>query len=196
MKTLAELVERYNRNIRRNEDWQLSDFRNRYKPLEELIEDAVWGYLPDRTRDKHERRILKTALNQMVSRLLEPIMLEEIKRSKSFDEVFTIIYELKVPNFDSLCVYDTAHRLGAYFNLYPEVVYLHCGALEGAENLFGGTEFKRLAKYFCNDPNYPYLNKEQFPEELQELEPYHIENFLCHFKDELLQLAKKLRGEE
>ena len=47
MKTLAELIDIYNKNYARHEEWKLSDFKNRTKSMEELIKDAVWGYLPN-----------------------------------------------------------------------------------------------------------------------------------------------------
>ncbi|PWW26617.1 hypothetical protein DFO73_110191 [Cytobacillus oceanisediminis] len=135
MKTLSELVTLYNKNYAGYEEWKLSDFRKKTKPLEELIRNAVWGYLPDLKRDSHQNLIPKTILEKMVKRLLEPKIIEELKKCKRFDDIFTIVYEFKVPNFSSLCVYDTSLRLGAIFNLYPEVVYLHRGALDGTRLL-------------------------------------------------------------
>ncbi|WP_281274274.1 hypothetical protein [Lysinibacillus antri] len=41
MKNLIELIEIYNRNHERNEDWKLSDFKNSSKLIEDLIEDEV-----------------------------------------------------------------------------------------------------------------------------------------------------------
>ena len=43
MKTLVELIDIYNKNYARHEEWKLSDFKNRTKSMEELIKDAVWG---------------------------------------------------------------------------------------------------------------------------------------------------------
>jgi hypothetical protein len=185
MKSLTDLVNIYNKNVLGIEDWQLSDFKRRNKPIADMIEDAVYGYLPDRKRDSHQRRISKETLDKMVSILRERKYLEELEKSKTFDGIFTIVYVLSVPNFRELCVYDTALRLGAYLNLYPEVVYLHRGTLEGAKYLLGDAKLKRMIKYFSNDKKFPYVAKEVFPEELQKLKPYHIENFLCHMKDRI-----------
>lgn len=59
LKSLKELVQIYERNHARNEDWKLSDFKNRTKLLEELIEDAVWGMEPRMNRDRHLFRVSK-----------------------------------------------------------------------------------------------------------------------------------------
>lgn len=183
MKSLEELVEVYKRNHARNEDWKLSDFRKRSKSLEDLIEDAVWGREPRLNRDSHQFRIAKKTLEEMVRKLLDTTIIEQLGECKHFDDIFTMLYVLREPNFGSLAVYDTSLRLGAMIGLYPEVIYLHQGALEGAISLLGKTKVKENAQYFCNDKAYPYVIKELFPKELQELEPYHIENFLCINKD-------------
>ena len=112
--------------------------------MEELIKDAVWGYLPDLKRDSHQCQISKAVLEEMTKRLLDPLIMVELKRSTCFDDIFTIVYELKISNFSSLCVYDTALRLGAMLKLYPKVIYLHRGVLEGIINLIGKAELKNI----------------------------------------------------
>jgi hypothetical protein len=66
MNFLGNLVHNYKRNYANIELWKLSDFRNQSKSLDELLKDAVWGYLPDRIRDRHQRRIDKEVLEEMV----------------------------------------------------------------------------------------------------------------------------------
>ncbi|WHY65364.1 hypothetical protein [Neobacillus sp. SuZ13] len=187
MNSLTHLISNYKRNKANFEVWKLSDFRNRSKSIEELINDAVWGYLPDRKRDGHQRRIDKGVLDEMVKKLLDPAVLDELKdRCKSFDDFFSLVYSLKIKGFSSLCVYDTALRIGAIFNYYPDVVFLHCGALEGAVALIGKEKLNRYTKYFADNGNYPYLPVECLPKELQVLEPHHIENFLCINKKKII----------
>lgn len=164
---------------------EVSDFRQCSKFLEELIEDAVWGRDPRLNRDKHQFRIPKKTLVEMVKILQRPEIVEEIKIFQNFDEIFTIVYESRTHNFGSLAVYDTALRLGAVFGYYPNVVYLHQGALEGAIELPGKDLVDKNSKYFCGNPDYPYISKEIQPGPLNVLEPYHIENFLCIYKNKL-----------
>lgn len=185
MKTLFELVEIYNRNHARNEDWKLSDFKNSLKSLEEQIKDAIWGREPRTNTDKHQFRIPKKTLEEMVGILQDPAIVNEIKRCKSFDDIFTIVYVSRIKNFGSLAVYDTSVRLGAIFGYYPTVVYLHQGALEGAHQLLGKYLVETKSKYFCGNLDYPYVSRDILPEPLNKLEPYHIENFLCINKNKL-----------
>ncbi|MFP3375418.1 hypothetical protein SB767_02945 [Bacillus sp. SIMBA_069] len=186
MKALADLIDIYNKNYARHEEWKLSDFKNRTKSMEELIKDAVWGYLPNLKRDSHQCQISKAVLEEMTKRLLDPLIMEEIKRATCFDDIFIIVYELRIPNFSSLCVYDTALRIGTMFNLYPKVIYLHRGVLDGIINLIGKMELKKHIKFFLRDEKYPYVTKDCLPMELQILEPHHIENFLCRNKEKIL----------
>lgn len=185
LKNLTELVEIYNRNHARNEDWKLSDFKNRSKLLEELIDDAVWGKEPRLNRDKHQFRVPKQVLEEMVKILQEIAIVEEIKRCQSFDDIFTIIYESRIKKFGSLAVYDTSLRLGAACGHYPTVVFLHQGALDGANGLLGKDIVVKNSRYFCGNPDFPYISIEILPEPLSKLEPYHIENFLCINKNNL-----------
>lgn len=190
MKSLAELVEIYKRNHSGREDWKLSDFRNRSKPLEELIEDAIWGKEPQLNRDYHQFRIARKTLEEMVRKLLDKATINQLNKCKHFDDIFIMIYALREPKFGPLAVYDTSLRLGAIMGLYPEVIYLHQGALEGANRLLGKIRVKENVKYFCDNKAYPYILTDSLPKELCELEPYHIENFLCINKDKMPYVHK------
>lgn len=185
MESLAELVEIYNRNFAKNEDWKFSDFKNSSKPIEELIEDIVLGRDPCLSRDGHQFRIPKVTLKRMIEILNDPKIVEEIKRCESFDDIFTIVYESRITNFGSLAVYDTSLRIGSFFGHYPTVVYLHQGALEGANELLGKDIVDKSSKHFCGNLDYPYISLDILPEPLNKMKPYHIENFLCILKKKL-----------
>jgi hypothetical protein len=182
-KSLTDLVEIYIRNCLPEEEWELNTFRSEKKDLEDLIESAVWGYLPNLKQNGHQHRIPRTVLNEMNNKLHDSAIVNELGKCKKFDDIFTIVYCLKVPNFNSLCVYDTAHRLGAKLNLYPTVIYLHSGALEGAIKLLGTDMLSKVVKYYMKDNEFPYIKIEDLPQELSKLTPYQIVNFLCRKKD-------------
>ena len=91
LKSLTELVEIYYRNHTRNEEWKLSDFKNRTKLLEKLIEDAVWGKEPHFHRDNHQFQVPKQVLEEMVNILQKQVIVEEIQRCQRFDDILTII---------------------------------------------------------------------------------------------------------
>jgi hypothetical protein len=68
-----------------------------------------------------------------------------------------------------LYIYDAAVRLGYYFKLAPEYVYLHRGTREGAKAL--GLDYHGKC-----------LEKEQVPTPVRVLSPAQIESFLCIYK--------------
>ncbi|KOY13809.1 hypothetical protein [Paenibacillus xylanivorans] len=183
---LSTLVNQYEKNMASYEEWKLSDFRSKYKKIEEHIKDAVWGYLPNRKRDSHQAQLDKGVLEEVTQQLLDQAIIDQLNQCNSFDEILIVIYRIKIKGFGALSVYDTALRLGAYYHLYPDVVYLHRGAEDGAKRLLNLTPSDKRIKYFCNDSNYPYLPKESFPIELQNLTAHHIENFLCRMKEDLI----------
>jgi len=83
-----------------------------------------------------------------------------------------------VDGIGPLYIYDLALRLGASLGFKPTKVYLHAGTARGAK-AFG-------IKGATASPT-------QFPEALDELEPYEIENFLCIYEVELHALKDRGR---
>lgn len=190
MTTLTELVDKYKEKRSSYEEWKLSDFKARKLPIEKLIEYAVWGTLPDLKQDSHQHDIDRRVLTKMFERLSTPIAIEKIENCTNFNEILTIVYELRISGFGQLCVYDTSLRLGAMFGKYPEVIFLHSGALKGIKKLKGHTWVTNHSQKFkVNANKHPYIAKDCLPAELQRLEPYHIENFLCIYKKKLSKVT-------
>lgn len=102
-----------------------------------------------------------------------------IENAESFADLFRIteIVRGKVDNVGDLWSYDTALRIGFKLRIYPNVVYLQRGARVGARKLLG--KKKIIGRYLSKD-----IFIERIPE-LNELECYEIEHFLCDFKDRL-----------
>ena len=102
---------------------------------------------------------------------------KDIEKAESFADLFKIteIVRGKVDNIGDLWSYDTDLRIGFKLRIYPDVVYLHRGAREGARKLLG--KKKIYGRYLSKD-----IFIERIPE-LNELECYEIENFLCDLKD-------------
>lgn len=142
----------------------------------------MYGVLPDGRRDARQIQVNKNVLKKVSEKLTEEGELKRIRECKSFNELFKTIYDSKVSGFGALSVYDTSLRLGAYFGLSPEVVYLHSCAHEGAVNLLGKDFYNQHVQYFLDNDAYRCMSREHFPEELQQLSPRHIESFLCIFK--------------
>ena len=103
------------------------------------------------------------------------------QRFLNFEDLFDYVNNCirGIVGVGQLAVYDISVRIGKYLCSPPiepkEYVYLHCGALEGANNLFGGNPKLKEGRYSITI----------FPVQLQKLGSYHIENFLCVMKDRL-----------
>ncbi|MFO0639919.1 MAG: hypothetical protein U0183_11955 [Polyangiaceae bacterium] len=102
----------------------------------------------------------------------------------SFEELLDTVERARSKRFGPLAVYDTALRIGANVGQLPELVYLHAGTRKGCETLFGREATRGKMS----------LSKDDFPKEVQALEPHEIEDFMCIFKDDFAgapQSAKK-----
>src|SRR5207237_10549851 len=79
-----------------------------------------------------------------------------------------------IPGLAELYSYDAALQIGAKLDLKPDVVYLHRGTRDGARNL--GLPFRKAT-----------LDVGCLRRELSLLVPYEIEDFLCIYKDYLIE---------
>ena len=122
-------------------------------------------------RHGHQCLISKINLSNFAEKLKAKE--QQIKTVKSFDDLMTIIESEKSDGIGELAIYDTATRIGAYLNLFPDRVYLHSGTRKGARNLLGQLKGKK------------YLALDDFPKEMQQhgLTASEIEDILCIFKD-------------
>lgn len=121
-------------------------------------------------RHNHQRRLKEADLKLFSINILR--RMNKIRRIKSFDELYDIISSCSVKGIGELTVYDIAFRIGSYLGKYPKKVYMHAATREGARALR------------CN-VSRKYIYKKEFPEPMQVLKPYEIEDFLCKYKDEL-----------
>jgi hypothetical protein len=120
--------------------------------------------------DPHQRRIgvkrLRRSAEIMVKRL------PEILKARSFADLFMITEQvrLEIRGLGDLWSYDTALRIafnrGATF--YPQAVFIQRGGLKGVRKIFA-----------IKPANGRTLPVDIFPNELQRLQPFELENFLC-----------------
>lgn len=94
---------------------------------------------------------------------------EELKQCQSFEEILSITDEIakQIFRLGPLWSYDTALRIGFQKKVYPKNVYMQAGVKNGYKIIFN------------QNPKERFVKKVVFPKELQVLEPYEIENFLC-----------------
>lgn len=134
--------------------------------LNEAIEKAAKAVDP--SNDKmfsHQRRVgaVKTAEGH------KKLKDKDFKACKTFEDIIAITDEVKntTKGLGDLWSYDTALRIGFQKKVYPKKVYIQAGVKKG---------YKKILN---QNPKNRFEEKNKFPKELQILEPYEIENFLC-----------------
>lgn len=138
------------------------------KSIEEVINAAV-------LRNHPHQNCLSRAKREVVAGNLVAAG-AALQAANSFGRLFEIVQNCVRPPFKraDLFVYDVALRIGAYRRLLPTDVYLHSGALVGAQRALGRKNLPRA------------LSPDSFPESFQSLSPHEIEDCLCIFKDRML----------
>ncbi|MFD5021070.1 hypothetical protein ACFWMP_19365 [Paenibacillus sp. NPDC058367] len=186
---LEELVDKYLKT-----ESLYRDRLNKYKKttnLNELLEYALPGADPDgeyqfdphqyRISNKEEiyRRIIDTILSN-------PNIVSSLNNPEKFEDVFDVFSNIRkaklAPGFGPLSVYDVSLRVAVSRGVFPEVVYLHAGALKGAKQLLAD-DFKGKKNKYKDNRDHIYIHHHCFPLEVQKLEAFQIEDFLCNYKD-------------
>lgn len=137
----------------------------------ELINRIAWAITSEGKTHSHQRRITKSAKLELEEHLIKNF--ETIKGIRKFEDYLKLCRRIK--GIGPLTSYDVATRLGICFNIFPDKVYLHCGTRTGAKNLLGDK---------IKGKRYLYLS--ELPKELHCLTPLQIEDFLCIYKNLLL----------
>jgi len=154
----------------------LNKIRKYYESLDfdDAIKKAAQGKNPDGGLNSHQYR-LGYDLCERSSRIISK---DEYKRriykAKTFIDIFQVTEEIRMntPKLGNLWSYDTALRIAFNKdrdeNMLPNKVFVQCGVKKGVKKILNG----KL-------PKGRSLPVDIFPEEVQKLKPYQIENFLC-----------------
>ena len=174
---LAELVVDYRVNHLPDLREALNRFRG--ESLEAAISRAARGVDDHCKRFKHQRRIGRNAIQSALNALLAAS--GALQQCADFDALLVAVEDClsKIKGVKRLYAYDVALRIGVNLGMLPRRVYLHSGALEGARKLG------------LNSADSRTIAVDDFPEPLQELEPYQLEDFLCHYKDEFTEKLRR-----
>lgn len=166
---LGRIVREYVSERAENEDRYLR-FYAIQTSLEAAITKAALAELPSGKRFSHQRRIPSAVLEQARDALLK-LNFEEVK---CFDDLYLLCEATLQPikGVGELMIYDTVHRLSAFFSLQPEHVYLHAGVRAGAKAL--GLDHRK-----------DKLSQSELPKAFQKLRPDQVEDCLCIYKKEL-----------
>ena len=137
--------------------------------LKEAIEKAAKSIDPTNENKmfRHQRRVGQIVANKGYEALKDRE--KELQLNQNFEEILAITDEVskQIYRLGSLWSYDTALRIGFQKKVYPKNVYLQAGVLKGYKKIFN------------RNPKDRFEEKNKFPKELQILEPFEIENFLC-----------------
>lgn len=164
--TLDAIVDQYELEIAPRRREALARFKA-MPDLQTVIHHAAMAIGPDGKMERHQRRVGEERL-----RLFEAALQakrSQIARAKSFEELYALVWSNRFPRVGRLATYDTSIRIGVFLGLTPEVVYVHCGAANGACELGllivrGRVELRHL------------------PEPLRRLSPDEVEDCLFIYK--------------
>ncbi len=153
------------------------DFCVQQRHLSDAIEVAAKAINEENKIHGHQRRIGRIKLNAFAELL--KLKESEIKKAKTFDKLLSIIESVKSDRIADLTYYDTATRIGAYLDLFPEKIYLHTGTRTGASYLFDKINDRK------------FITVDELPKEFlnHDLTASEFEDILCIFKDYFKQRA-------
>lgn len=123
-----------------------------------------------------KRRGISENIAQQVKRNLQ-VRIDDLMKCSNFSQIIKIVEECKVKGFGDLSIYDTAVRIGAYFGIEPNQIYLHAGTREGIKQL----EEKGYLVEGSSKRKVIGLN--EMPEEFEDLSADEIQHLACSKKD-------------
>ena len=145
------------------------------KTLADVIEVAAKAIDDQNKIHSHQRRVGRVKLNFFADQL--KLKEADIKRAKTFDELLLVIEAVKSDRIADLTHYDTATRIGAYLDLFPDKIYLHTGTRVGVKYLLGNLNGRK------------FISVDELPKDflMHDLTASEFEDILCIFKDDFKQ---------
>lgn len=168
------------------------DVENYYKDLsfQDAVRNAARAVIPSSIRScttsktafaGHQRRVGKMKCKEGADKLLTDPYLQELKQANSFEDIFRVTEKVRQATYrlGNLWSYDTAQRIALHKGWHPTEVFLQSGAYDGAKVL-------KEEGYIDNSSirSQRSVSKDVFPDFLNHLDPYLIENILCVGKRE------------
>ena len=183
---LSSMVEEY---CSHRPDWERQiAFYTNIEDFAELLDKAGRAVEENERKCKHQRRQQRDDLLACSERLLA--RQSEFEQAENFEQIHQLVIACTRDIFKAawLYWYDTALRISVNRKIYPEKVYLQAGAKKGGLALLGRDA---VAQYRCRNTGIIALPKKCFPEPLQCLEPYQIEDFLCGYAEDLVRWSQE-----
>lgn len=163
--TLTALVDNYRKVEGKNADVWWATFNSR-SSMKDAIDNAM---MPGGKKHKHQHRLKRAVLKKTADRLLRNG--QRLINATTFEDIMRVVQGSRVKGFGTLAIYDVALRVGLSNGILPTCVYLHAGTRKGARRL-------RL------NASKSTLRIDELPKPLRALQPHHVENFLCIYKDD------------
>lgn len=163
-----------------NPDTWISHCKSR-RNLEDAIYCAACSINHLGRKNDHQRRLKNCDLEKFAINIIN--RKKELDEIQSFSKLLDFIQSCRVKGIGELACYDTAYRIGARLNIFPDKIYLHAGTKKGAEKLL-----KRKLKG-------KFIEREMLPAELQTetLSNAELEDILCIYKDSFNNMIFPLR---
>jgi hypothetical protein len=130
--SLAAIVADYKASVRPRRRRAKRRFRD-MPDLKTAIHHAAMAIREDGKMESHQWRVGRVALRRFEQALQR--RRARITSVGSFDDLFDLLWSVRVRRVGRLAVYDTAVRIGWHLGLEPEAVYVHAGAAKGAREL-------------------------------------------------------------
>lgn len=117
----------------------------------------------------HQYRLVNNTLRAYSNVILNNI--KKVELITTFDDLYKLLYQLKIHGIGALTVYDISVRLGEYLGFEPQKIYLHAGTRVGVEKLVGNV---------IGDT----IRKNQLPIDfsVSNLSCYELEDLMCIYK--------------
>lgn len=170
-----ETIVRQYKAMRKNYPDRHIDYCVQQKTLADAIEIAAKAIDDQNKIHSHQRRVGREKLNTFADQLRQKQA--NIKRAKNFDELLSIVEAVKCERIAHLTHYDTATRIGAYLEIFPDKIYLHTGTRIGATRLLGSINGRK------------FITLDELPKDFlqHDLTASEFEDILCIFKDDFKQ---------
>lgn len=202
---LSQLVSDY-------EDYYITAFDNELycynviNTLEDLLKRSIYSdYRIKFSLDKSNQYCINSTsvsdmnnyckITNVRNNLLKCKKFEDLLKSMDYPRQISLI-----TGFGSIHIYDSCLRFGVNTSvtlnpdrgakrdiILPDYIYIHNESKNGAQNLFKRLSIPYIPKYHLwdNKKEFPYLELNDFPSPLNKLLPYHIENFLFIYENQL-----------
>ena len=166
LRTVGDVVDHFLRNKQNlpQMDYDILRWVRSARGLEQAIMRACLSRDAHGKKYHHQGRVWDPNLRNLAHILTKH--LPEIRRCRSFDDLYDVVDKHAPIGIGPVTKYDVAYRIGHYKRVYPTSVYVQAGVITGAKALGLSTKGRRS------------IPIDEFPKELRRLPASDIEDLL------------------